>query len=94
MVEDEDRLGVGGDIARFLLAEGDVTVWTMPGHLVGRDDKGRLILTGDPKSNYDLAEQIARVLGREIIWATVGDNLKYNGAYARSNGPTGQVIGK
>jgi hypothetical protein len=72
MVEDEGRRGLGRQIAEAIDTDKRVRVWQMPGHLVGWDDNGRLILTGNPKSNYDLAERIARVLGREIVWATIG----------------------
>jgi hypothetical protein len=82
MVEDEGRTGLGRQIAETLGTDRRIRVWKMPSYLVERDNNGRLILTGNPRTNYELAERIARVLGREIVWATIDDNkLEYNGVY-------------
>lgn len=71
MVEDEGRRRLGDSIADSLEVEGRVRIWKMPSTLVGRDESGRLILVGNPRSDYELAERIARALGRKIVWAAV-----------------------
>lgn len=92
MVEDEERAGLGRRIAEEIKSSGRVRIWKMPSSLVGRDDNGRILLTGNPRTNYELVERIARVLGREIVWIAVGEVPRTIWSVAKRATPPYRII--
>jgi len=50
-----------------------VIPWRMPDSIVRHDRKGRVVKTGGTKSDIELAEKIAGIFNKKIVWATIGD---------------------
>ena len=57
----------------------DAVPWRLPDALVGRDRKGRINQGGTPRSDFELAERLARIFNKRVIWATFDGRGAING---------------
>lgn len=74
---------LAGEMAKRIGGEIPIIPWRMPDSLVRYDRKGRVVTEGGPRSHFELAERIATLFGKKIVWATIGDTPEINGVVVR-----------
>jgi len=75
---------LAGEMAKGIGGERPVIPWRMPDSLVRHDRKGRVVTGGRPKSHFELAERLATLFDKKIVWATIGDTPEINGVVVRT----------
>ena len=69
-----------------------VVPWRMPDTLVRYDRKGRVVKEGRPRSDRELAERVAGIFGKKVVWVTIGDEKKINGVVVRGGNLSGNIF--
>ena len=64
---------------------GKIIPWKLRDSMARRNKNGSVKATGLPETDFAAAERLARIFNKEIVWATIGDQLKINGFIVRNN---------